>query len=364
MYYCCLQLYWMFKTINGIQHVGVGVPNHGESWKWYRQNFGMDICFFDGEAEAPLMTIYTKGDVINKRAAMISNLHGGCAMEVVSPTSFTATDASITHELGDLGIFITAVKTSKLETVYKEFKANGTTVLGPILTSPIGEKSFFITDPNGLIFQMVEGDDWFIFPKKTGMGGPNGVTIGVTSIQESMRLYADILGYDHVVMDETGVFDDWKNIPGGQKKFRRVRLTQSNKPGGGFAKITGKTYIELAQALDYSPNKIYDNRLWGDTGFVHLGFDVRGMDELGKDLAEKGFGFTCNTDDALTMGGSTRVHCTYIEDPDGTLIELIEVFKIPIIEKLGIFLNVEKRDPKKPLPDFMLKAMRFSRIKD
>jgi hypothetical protein len=64
------------------------------------------------------------------------------------------------------------------------------------------------------------------------------------------------------------------------------------------------------------------------------------------------------------MGSSTRVHCTYIEDPDGTLIELIEVFKIPIIEKLGIFLNVEKRDPKKPLPDLMLKAMKFARIKD
>ena len=64
------------------------------------------------------------------------------------------------------------------------------------------------------------------------------------------------------------------------------------------------------------------------------------------------------------MGESTKVHCTYIEDPDGTLIELIEVYKIPIIEKLGINLNVEKRPASKPLPDIMLKAMRFSRIKD
>lgn len=64
------------------------------------------------------------------------------------------------------------------------------------------------------------------------------------------------------------------------------------------------------------------------------------------------------------MGGSTRVHCTYIEDPDGVLIELIEVFKIPIIEKLGIFLNVEKRNPLKPIPDFMFKAMKYMRIKD
>jgi hypothetical protein len=62
--------------------------------------------------------------------------------------------------------------------------------------------------------------------------------------------------------------------------------------------------------------------------------------------------------------GNTKVHCVYIDDADGTLIEMIEVFKVPIVEKWGLFLNVEKRDPMKPLPDFMLKFLRFSRIKD
>ncbi len=354
----------MYKTINGIQHIGVGVPNHAESWKWYRQNFGMDICFFNGAAEAALMQIYTKGEIINKQAAMISNLHGGCAMEVVSPISFEATNAKVEFELGDLGIFSASVKAPNLYAAYQKFSSNGTEVLGGIESSPIGRESFYIKDPNGLLFQITQGKSWFVKPKKVEMGGPSGVTIGVSDIQKSMALYADILGYDKVMLDQTGVFDDFKHIAGGQKTFRRVMLTQSNKPGGGFANLTGQTYIELVQALNYAPKKIYEDRLWGDIGFVHLGFDVRGMKELGEELATKGFGFTCDTDDALTMGVSTRVHCTYIEDPDGTLIELIEVFKIPIIEKLGIFLNVEKRDPKKPLPNFMLKAMKFGRIKD
>jgi catechol 2,3-dioxygenase-like lactoylglutathione lyase family enzyme len=354
----------MYKTINGIQHIGVGVPNHAESWKWYRQNFGMDICFFNGAAEAPLMQIYTEGDVINKHAAMITNLHGGCAMEVVTPLSFTATQAKEEFELGDLGIFCVSVKSVDIQKSYERFSGNGTTLLSKVVTSPIGEKSFYITDPNGLMFQITEAKSWFMKPKKLAMGGPNGATIGVSDMGKSLALYADILGYDKILYDETGVFEDWIDIPGGRKRFRRILLTQTNKPGGGFARLTGETFVELVQALDYNPKKMYEGRLWGDVGFVHIGFDVRGMDELGKELEQKGFGFTCNTDDALTMGSSTRVHCTYIEDPDGTLIELIEVFKIPIIEKLGIFLNVEKRDPKKPLPDFMLKAMRFSRIKD
>ena len=50
-------------TIQGIQHLGVGVPNHSEAWKWYRKFFGLDIPLFNDEAEAPLMTIYTKGDL-------------------------------------------------------------------------------------------------------------------------------------------------------------------------------------------------------------------------------------------------------------------------------------------------------------
>ena len=354
----------MYKTINGIQHIGVGVPNHAESWKWYRQNFGMDICFFNGAAEAPLMQIYTEGDVINKQAAMITNLHGGCAMEVVTPLSFTATDAKVSFELGDLGIICGSVKSVDIQKSFDRFKGNGTNVISEITTSPIGEKSFYITDPNGLMFQITEAKSWFMKPKKLAMGGPNGALIGVSDMDKSLALYSGILGYDKVLYDEVGVFEDLKDLPGGTKKFRRVLLTQTIKPSGGFAKLTGETFIELFQALDYHPKKIYKDRLWGDIGFVHLGFDVRGMIALGKELAAKGFGFTCDTDNALTMGSSTSVHCTYIEDPDGTLIELIEVFKIPIIEKWGIFLNIEKRDPKKPLPDFMLKAMRFSRIKD
>lgn len=354
----------MYKRINGIQHIGVGVANHASSWKWYRKFLGMDIAMFNGVAEAPLMQIYTKGEIINKRAAMILNLSGGCAMEVVSPVSFTASHADQDFELGDLGIFVAQVKSPNVKAAYSWFKEEGANVIGEINALPYGGESFFVKDPDGLFFQIVPGKHWYTKPRHV-TGGTVGATICVSNIENSMKLYSDILGYDKVLFDETAIFDDWKNtLPGGDKSFRRVLLTQSDKPGGGFAKVTADTYLELVEARDFAARKIYKGRMWGDIGFVHLGLDVRGMKALGIDLEQKGFGFTCNTDDTLDMGGTTRVHCTYIEDPDGTLIEMIEVYKIPIIEKLGIFLNLEKRDPLKPLPDFMLKALRFSRIKD
>jgi hypothetical protein len=179
----------------------------------------------------------------------------------------------------------------------------------------------------------------------------------------ALKLYGELLGFDEVIYDKTANFSDWNELPSGDQRFRRVLLSQSNQPGGGFARVTGKTYIELVQALERSPTYIFEDRIWGDTGFAHIGFDVKGMKALGVDLAAAGYGFTCDSRNALSMG-NTKVHCTYIHDDDKTLIEMIEVYKVPIIEKWGVFLNVEKRDPLKPLPNFMLKALRFSRIKD
>lgn len=351
-------------TIHGIQHVGVGVANHENAWRWYRKFFGMDVPFFNAEAPAPLMDIYTDNQTITKRAAMVMNLKGGCAMEIVCPTSFQAKKPETHFQLGDLGIFIGMIKTPNVEKAYEFFKANGAQLSSGIKTMPNGWQTFYCYDLDENLWQIIPGEKWYTSSDYI-TGGTAGCSIGVKNIDEARKLYSDILGYDKVIYDLSEEFKDWKFVSGGEGKFRRVLLAQSNPSGGGFSKLAGSSYIELVQDLsDRTPLKIYEGRKWGDVGFVHLGFDVRGMAALGKKLESNGFGFTCDTKNVLSMGDNTKVHCTYIEDPDGTLIELIEVYKIPIIEKLGIHLNVEKRPAHKPLPDLMLKALKFTRIKD
>lgn len=350
-------------TIQGIQHLGVGVPNHEQAWKWYRKFFGLDIPLFNDEAEAPLMTIYTEGDVISKRAAMVLNIKGGCAMEIVCPSTFKATHAKVAHQLGDLGIDIGFVKAPDVQKAYDFFNDNGVELISEITTLPNGWLTFYLKDLNGLVYQVLPANDFYTNHHHV-TGGTAGCSVGVSNMEKAMSFY-ELLGYDEVIFDQKGVFEDWKNLPGGSGEFRRVLLSQKNPSGGGFSKLAGKSYIQLVEDLSKrKPLKIYADRLWGDIGFVHLGFDVRNMEALGKALQKAGHGFTCDTKDVLSMGESTKVHCTYCEDPDGTLIEMIEVYKIPIIEKLGIYLNVEKRKPSQPLPDLMLKALKFTRVKD
>ena len=84
----------MAGEVQGIQHLGIGVDNHEKTWRWYRKFFGLDVPFFNQEALAPLMSTYTNGEVINKRAAMVLNLKGGCAIEIVQPTSFLTVEST------------------------------------------------------------------------------------------------------------------------------------------------------------------------------------------------------------------------------------------------------------------------------
>ena len=351
----------MTYRINGFQHIGVAVKDMDSSLRFYRKFFGLDIPFFDSVAAAPLMKVYTRNEVITKRASMILNLKGGCAMEVIRATSFEPKGPVFEPQLGDHGIFVVQIKTPDIFRSHKFCVAAPEVTPTDITERATGEKTFFIKDLDGNNFQYVEGGDWYTNTDNHS-GGVSGCTIGVSDIEKSIALYRDILGFDKVVLDEIGNFADFSTLAGGDQKVRRVVLTQSTI-GGGFGKVSAQTTIELVQSLARTGRMIFDERIWADLGFVHLGLDVRGMKPLGKVLADQGFGFTCDSNDALDMG-NTKVHCTYIDDQDKTWLEMIEVHKVPIIEKWGIFLNVEKRPADKPLPDFMLKALRFSRIKD
>ncbi len=359
----------MYKKINLLQHIGIGVPDSESSWKWYRKFFGLDIPMFDSVADAPLMKRYTNNLVVNKRATMVINIQGGGAMEIVELKNFECkTSTTGEHSLGDLGIFIAKVRSKNIPASFDFFKKNNAEIISPINKTPDQKETFYVKDPNGLIFQIIQDENQFTTNSHPS-GGIAGCTIGVSNIDQSKKLYSGLLGFNQVVYDQTQTFNDWGKdgshsyVPGGNNKFRRILLTQEEGPTGVFSHFAGRTYIELVQVLDRIPEKILKDRIWGDLGFIHLGLDVKGMGQIEKDCVSMGFPFTCDSKNALKMGDNTEVHCTYLEDPDGTLIELIEVYKIPIFKKWGLFLNVEKWNPKKPLPSWILKGLKFGRVK-
>ena len=125
----------------------------------------------------------------------------------------------------------------------------------------------------------------------------------------------------------------------------------------------GDIQIELIQALDRKPIKLFENRFWGDLGFIHLCFDVPNMERLKVNLNKFKYPLTVDSGVTFDMGESGG-RFAYVEDPDGTLIEMVETHKVPIFKKFGWYLNLKKRGQHKPLPDFLVSLLGLNRIKD
>ena len=351
----------MSYIISGIQQLGVGVRNRDEAWKWYRKFFGMDVPVFQEAADAPLMTRYTGGKVQSRDAALALNLKGGSGFEIWQYTSRVSAYPEKTGILGDLGIAAGKIKTPDPRLCYDRFREEGVEILTELQADPSGKGHFFIRDPWGNIFEICERSDYFL--KRNALtGGPCGAVVAVSDIEKVLPLYT-LLGYDSAIYDKCGTFGDLRGLEGGEGEFRRVLLTHSQKRRGAFSRVFGSSSIELIQSLDRKPEKIFAGRYWGDAGFIHLCFDINGMDSLGRELEEAGYPFTVDSGKSFDMGEAAG-RFTYIEDPDGTLIEFVETHKIPIIKKMNWYLNLRKRDPARPLADWMLRLLELGRIKD
>ena len=353
--------------VSGIQQVGIGVHDLKEAWEWYIRVFGMDCRIFEEEAEAKLMLPYTGGQPRSRHAVLAINLQSGGGFEVWQYKGRKPEDRDRETKLGDPGIFACKMKVRNAEKALKHFTDADVDVLGLPTVDPSGKKSFYVRDPFGNIFHIVEATDWFMNLKKVS-GGSYGAVIGVTDISRALKVYSGILGYDKVVYDVTGTFDDLAPLPGGSGTFRRVLLSPARPFHGGFSPLFGQSNIELIQSLDRKGTKIYEGRLWGDPGFIHLCYDISGMDNLRKYCENEGFPFSVDSmqshaGHSFDMGEAAG-HFAYIEDPDGTLIEFVETHKVPVIKALGWYLNMRKRDPNKPLPSWMIRMLRFSRVKE
>ena len=355
--------------ISGIQQIGIGVKNVKEAWRWYRDHFGMEIRMFEEEATANYMKPYTGGKPRARHAALALNMMGGGGFEIWQYTERTPEPASFEIKAGDLGIFAAKMKSPDVKRAYAYFKKMGITMNG-ISKDPSGRENFFVRDPYGNIFQVIEADSFFMSRRKYVTGAAYGAVIGTSDVEKARKLYSDVLGYTEVKYDTEQRFDDFSALPGGDHTFRRVLLKHTREARKGhFSRLFGPTEIELIQVKDREPQKIFTDRYWGDLGFIHLCYDITGMDKLENQCNEAGFPFTVDSQKAqegksFDMGEAAG-HFAYVEDPDGTLVEFVETHKIPISKRLGWYLNLSRRrDVEKPVKNWVLKMLRFMKVRD
>lgn len=343
-------------NISGIQQVGVGTMDFRKSWNWYIDMFGMDVKILEDDTVAERMLPYTGGVPQKRHACIAVNLQGGGGFEIWQYSERKPSPCPFEISVGDLGIFAAKLKCRDVAAFHQIISQKWKNCSTPE-TLPDGTPCFYVKDPYDNCFQIVERKDVFIDQQKL-TGGMIGAVIGVSDMEKSIKFYKEVLGYDTIVCDSVCRFSRYAIMPGAQKKCRRVIL-QAPERKGAFSELFGDSTIELVQALDGTPKKIYEGRFWGDPGFIQICFDVTNMDALGEFCKSKGHPFTvdsCPDGQKFDMGDASG-RFTYIEDPDGTLIEFVETHKVPIIKKLGWFIDMGKRNPEKRLPKFLFRMM-------
>lgn len=348
--------------IAGIQQVGIGVSDAEAAWTWYRKHFDMNIPIFKDKATASLMTRYTNNIAEDRFAILAINAQGGGGFEIWQYTSKTPQPPTVEATLGDTGVYAIKMKSRDVEESFKHFEKHNITTIGGVQTNPDGRKHFFVKDPYNNLFQVIDGNSW-LKKNKSHCGGVSGCIIGVSNIEDALPLYQASLGYEQIVYDKTDAFKDFGGLPGSERKFRRVLLKSNANRTGAFSRLLGDSELELVEMIDEKPKKIFENRYWGDLGFIHVCFDVHGMSQLNIVCTRNNFPFTVDSSNSFDMGKAAG-HFSYCEDPDGTLIEFVETHKIPIMEKWGWYLNVKKRNPKKPLPDWMFSLLGLGKVRN
>jgi len=342
--------------ISGIQQIGVGTTDFRKSWNWYIEMFGIDVKILEDDTVAERMLPYTGGVPQQRHACIAVNIQGGGGFEIWQYSKRKPEPCQFKIAAGDLGVFAAKLNCRDVKAFHKQISAKWQDCTIPE-TLPDGTPCFYVKDLFGNVFQIVENKKVFIDQGKL-TGGMAGAVIGVTDMDKSVKFYSEVLGYNILISDTTGPFSTNDPMPEADKQCRRVILKAPERKGA-FAELFGDSTIELVQALEHMPRKIYEGRYWGDPGFIQVCFDVTNMKALGKFCESKGHPFTvdsCPDGERFDMGDASG-HFTYIEDPDGTLIEFVEAHKVSIIKKLGLAIDMGKRNPEKPLPKLLFRLM-------
>ncbi len=349
----------MHDYTTGIQQIGIGVKNLKESILFYKEIFGLDVLIFDDTSDAHLMTQYTGGNVYKRQAVLTMNLQGGGGVEVWQYNNREPKESPSQIKYGDFGIYAAKIKCKDVHIAHAFLSGKQNTNISPIKADPQNLPHFWLKDPYGNSFNVVQAQECFQQSGKI-TGGVTGAVIGVSDMEKALSFYIQFLSVEDIIYDVTGIYDD--NDLGIKINCRRVLLRKKITGNGAFNKLLGVVEIELLQRLDDTVVKIFKDRFWGDCGFIHLCFDVLNMDGLKKHGDSLGIKFTVDSHESFAMENAAGRFC-YAEDPDGTLIELVETHKIPLLKKLGIYLNLKKRNQQKPLPDWMINLLSLSKVK-
>lgn len=260
------------------------------------------------------MNIYTKNnETLNRKSCIIADNTTDGHIELIQ-TKELNNRYPIDILFGDIGIYKIKVKTNK----------NINHILNDKDINVLNYEYNIIQDLDKNIIEL-EYDN--------NISGTHiyGFTIGVSDTEKSINFYKN-LNFKKIrtEISENG-FKDTKFYNGGERNMIRTILKNNN------------TIIELIQVKEDNVKNIFENRYWGDIGYVHIGFQYEDEYFNNNNLVK-----TVDSGKDFHMGNLKLLFC-YTEDPDKILVEFTRIyyykllfFNINVKKYKSIILNILK----------------------
>ncbi len=150
------------------------------------------------------------------------------------------------------------------------------------------------------------------------MTGLDHIGIGVSNMAASRDFYAE-LGFTEVAFDWTGELPGLAGVAGHETTRAHVVYMRPGNPT-----VLGRASVKLVRILDRPQPPMPEGQAWGEPGICEVCVHVDDQAQFHRTLVERGHTSLMAPNEADL--GPYQTHCglSYVSDPDGAKIELIE----------------------------------------
>jgi catechol 2,3-dioxygenase-like lactoylglutathione lyase family enzyme len=148
--------------------------------------------------------------------------------------------------------------------------------------------------------------------------GLDHIGLGVSSMEHSLEFFGQ-LGFVDVAFDYRGPLPGLSSVTGHETTEAHVVYLRSANPT-----VLGKASLKLVQILNRPQPPLPEGIAWGEPGICEVCVHVHGQADFFHDLVARGLTGLMEPNESDLPPYQTHCGLSYVQDPDGAKIELIE----------------------------------------